>query len=344
MGASALEICADFTQPFPAMKFFHPKFPAALLGFVSVLPPAPAAENGTSMPAATTLVEKARTRPAVPLLQPRAPIAGQPFDDREVELYFENAARKLWDDGHVSVLKFERRTCALPLPESGQEKLSAPVIAARAEAATLVLGEFSREPKKREPTFGVAGGAFVIGETGICVTSLHVIQEKTARGFCAMMRDGRVFAVREVLASEPVNDLVILQLDVPEGAKLPTLPVALDPTPVGTPAFVVSHPDNRFYLLSTGHVARHTLWRTEAGEEAFMTITADFAKGSSGCPVLDERGAVIGIVNNTESIYYDDDGRKKQTDLQMVVKNATPAWAVRAMLDSTIKPTARTSP
>src|SRR5204863_9077851 len=101
-----------------------------------------------------------------------------------------------------------------------------------------------------------------------------------------------------------------------------------------SPVFVMSHPDDRFYLLSTGYVARHTVWRTAGGDEAFMTITADFAKGSSGCPVLDERGTVIGIVNNTESIYYDDDGRKKQTDLQMVVKNATPSWAVRAMIES----------
>lgn len=67
-----------------------------------------------------------------------------------------------------------------------------------------------------------------------------------------------------------------------------------------------------------------------------MTITADFAKGSSGCPVLDECGAVVGIVNNTESIYYDDDGKKKQTDLQMVVKNATPSWAVRPMIDTAV--------
>ena len=326
------------------MKLSRSKLLVALWGSVAVLLPASAAESGLSVSAATTtLVEKARKSPVSPLLQPRAPVAGQAFDDREVGLYFESTARRLWDDGRVSALKFERRTFVLPLPEPGKEKLSAPLIAARAEAATLVLGEFSREPKKHEPVFGVAGGAFVIGETGICVTSLHVIQEKAARGFCAMTRDGRVFSVREVLASEPVNDLVILQLDVPEGVKLPTLPMALDPIPVGTPAFVVSHPDNRFYLLSTGHVARHTLWRTEAGDEAFMTITADFAKGSSGCPVLDERGAVIGIVNNTESIYYDDDGRKKQTDLQMVVKNATPSWAVRTMLDSSIKPTARTA-
>jgi S1-C subfamily serine protease len=147
-----------------------------------------------------------------------------------------------------------------------------------------------------------------------------------------MTRDGRVFAVREVLAVEPVNDLVLLQLDLPAEGELPALPLAREAAPVGAPVFVMSHPDNRFYLLSAGFVARHVLWRTVAGEEAFMTVTADFAKGSSGCPVLDERGAVVGIVNNTESIYFDDDGRKKQTDLQMVVKNATPSWAVQSML------------
>jgi hypothetical protein len=94
----------------------------------------------------------------------------------------------------------------------------------------------------------------------------------------------------------------------------------------------MSHPDDRFYLLTTGTVARHTIWREAAGDQSFMAITADFAKGSSGCPVLDERGAVVGIVNNTESIYYDDDGKKKQFDLQMVVKNATPGWLVRKMV------------
>jgi hypothetical protein len=67
-----------------------------------------------------------------------------------------------------------------------------------------------------------------------------------------------------------------------------------------------------------------------------MSVTADFAKGSSGCPVMDETGAVVGVVNNTESIYYDDDGRKKQTDLQMVVKNVTPVSAVRSLFKSRI--------
>jgi serine protease Do len=290
---------------------------------------APASSSAT-MPSP----EKNRSKEAASLLQPRAPQAGQPFDDREIELYLESEARKLWAAGRVQTLRFEQHTCAFEPAIPAVDKLSPVAIAARAEAATLVLGEFSKEPKKKEIQFNVAGGGFVMGSSGIVLTSLHVTKEKTSRGFCAMTRDGRVFPVREVLAFDAVNDLVILQLALPEGAVLPTLPLAREPAPVGTAVFVMSHPDDRFYLLSTGHVSRHTLWRTETGVESFMTITADFAKGSSGCPVMDENGAVIGIVNNTESIYYDDDGKKKQTDLQMVVKNATPSWAVRAMLSA----------
>ena len=43
--------------------------------------------------------------------------------------------------------------------------------------------------------------------------------------------------------------------------------------------------------------------------------------------------AVVGVVNNTESIYYDDDGKRRQTDLQMVVKNVTPSWVVRRLVE-----------
>ena len=313
----------------------------ALLGALPVHPQSPApAERLT----ATSAPSKTKEPLEEKLLQPRTPVAGQPFDDREIELYFEAESQKLYKEKRVSPLRFEHHACGLQLANPGAEKLSGPVIAARAEASTLVLGEFSRETNKKKSgiAFNVAGGGFVIAP-GVCLTSLHVAKDKDARGFCALTRDGHVLPVREVLAYEPVNDLAILQLDLPDGVELPALPLARDPAPAGSPVFVMSHPDDRFFLLSTGYVARHTLWRTKAGVEAFMSITADFAKGSSGCPVLDEHGTVIGIVNNTESIYYDDDGHRKQLDLQMVVKNATPSWAVMPMIDGTSK-TASGSP
>jgi serine protease Do len=271
-------------------------------------------------------------RRAPALLQARPPVAGQPFDDREVELYIEIQGRKLLAANRIKKLSFERRSCALPLQEPDNTKIAWPAVNARAEAATLVIGEFYRVANAKETQFSVAAGAFVITDSGACVTSLGAAKDREAHGYCAMTRDGRVFPVREALATDPLSDLVILQLDLPPDVKLPWLPLAAAPAPAGSPIVVISHPDDRFYMQTSGIVARHTLWRSPAGDRSFMAITADFAKGSSGCPVLDEHGAVVGIVNSTESIYYADDGRKKQTDLQMVVKNTTPSWIVRRMI------------
>jgi len=318
-----------------AFLFIH----LAFLGVLSADDQAPV--KSPKFPA-TTSASKTKAKPEEKLLQPRTPVAGQPFDDREIEMYFAAESKKLYDAKRITPLRFEHKVCGLHLADPLPDKLSGPAIAARAEAATLVLGEFSSESKKSRATFNVAGGGFVIAP-GVCLTSLHVAKDKTARGFCALTRDGQVFPIREVLAFEPVNDLAVLQLDLPEGVQLPALPLAHDAAPMGSPVFVMSHPDDRFFLLSTGYVARHTLWKTPTGVQAFMSITADFAKGSSGCPVLDDHGTVIGIVNNTESIYYDDDGNRKQLDLQMVVKNATPSWAVLPLVGGTIAPTSASS-
>ena len=315
-----------------AVSFFHVMAVAAALSALSVAAVAQSPAK-TPSPRSTAVAEKGKPHRPPALLQPRAPVAGQPFDDREVELYIEDEGRKLLKANRIKKLNIERHTCALQIQDPDNVKIMWPAVDARAEAATLVIGEFySDTPKETKLKFSVAAGAFLVTDSGACVTSLHVTKDRKSRGFCAMMRDGRVFSVREALAADPVNDLVILQLDLPPDVKLPTLPLASAPAPVGSPIVVMSHPDDRFYMLTAGIVARHTLWRVASGDQSFMAITADFAKGSSGCPVLDEHGAVVGIVNNTESIYYADDGQKKQTDLQMVVKNTTPSWIVRRMI------------
>jgi S1-C subfamily serine protease len=305
----------------------------ALTALVLALGGTGAAESPTkSTPGAPAFKSPRPEPPEAPRgPEPRAPLQGQPFDDREVSLFLETEGRKLFTGGRCGKLTFEHRVCELDLPEVRPEQTGWPSVAARAEAATVVLGEFYREAKSRKDEFSTAAGGFVITPGGACVTSLHVVNGKGARGFVALTRDGHVLPVREVLAADPLEDLAIVQLDLPEGATLAALPLASEPAPVGSPVGVMSHPDERFYLFTMGSVGRHTVWRERGGSEHFMSITADFAKGSSGCPVLDERGAVVGVVNNTESIYYDDDGKRRQTDLQMVVKNVTPSWVVRTM-------------
>jgi len=272
-------------------------------------------------------------RAAEPQPEPRAPVAGQPFDDREIAGYLEKEGRQLLAKGKVKALKAAARKCSIPLLSQRGDKTTLPQVAGTAEQATVVLGEFFKEKKSAEIQFSCAAGGFFVAENGLLVTSLHVVGEKTSRGFVALTRDGRVFPVREALAADPVDDLVVLQLDAADDVKFPTLPLSPNVAPIGTNVAVMSHPDEHYWMLTTGVVARNTLWRGEKGVEHYVCVTADFAKGSSGCPILDDRGNVVAIVNNTQSVYYDDDGKKKQLDLQMVVKNATPAWVARGLFE-----------
>jgi S1-C subfamily serine protease len=284
----------------------------------------------TKSPAPSGSVGGQKTPPALVL----PPQTGQPFDDRDLVGYLEQEGRKLLASSLVHRFKIERHLCDVDLTECGQEKLSLARITAKAEAATLILGEFFKDPKSKKVQFATAAGGFLISKTGVVVTCLHVANDKESRGLVAMTRDGQVFPVKEAIAHDPVEDVLVLQLDLPGGTELPALGLAKEPAPVGASVAVMSHPDERFYMLTMGNVARHSIWKEAAGQSHFMAITADFAKGSSGCPVLDEQGSVVGVVNNTESIYYDDDGKKKQLDLQMVVKNVTPSWVVRRLVQS----------
>jgi len=63
-----------------------------------------------------------------------------------------------------------------------------------------------------------------------------------------------------------------------------------------------------------------------------LQITADYAKGSSGCGVFNDRGELTGLVSSTNSIYYTEENGD-QKNLQMVVKSCIPAASVRKLLD-----------
>ena len=99
---------------------------------------------------------------------------------------------------------------------------------------------------------------------------------------------------------------------------------------VGDPVWVISHPASTFYYLSHGIVGRRFVQSRRGREIELLDITADYARGSSGAPVLDATGAVVGVVRSTRSIYYEeDDGQQK--NLQMVFKHCVPARAVKEL-------------
>ena len=170
--------------------------------------------------------------------------------------------------------------------------------------------------------------AFVIGQDGIIVTNHHVLAKDEGEILGAMDNEGTIYAVEKVLAANQQDDLAILKL---RDAKL--IPMSLaKPANVGSDVWVISHPNRKLYTMTKGMVSRyHMILNNDRKPGRRMAITADYAKGSSGAPVFNRKGQVVGVVSSTSSIYYSVENGKKE-NLQMVVKNCIPVESIHELI------------
>lgn len=220
----------------------------------------------------------------------------------------------------------ERGPIALRLPPPSRKTLNAAQVAARARAGTLVVAYLHL--CKNCPNYHVVAGAgIVLTADGVIATCHHLVDDTDARQFVVMTGEGRCFPVQKVLVSSATNDVVLLQLDT-GGARLTPLPLE-DDAPVGSRVFVLGHPESHYYTFTEGLVARHFTGQAETGAAEMLSITAEFAPGSSGCPVLNERGNVVGMADNIVRAGYDS---KKAHGASIVFKHCRPASAIRSLV------------
>ena len=210
----------------------------------------------------------------------------------------------------------------LALPAAAEAPLKAPGLYKRCRRSVLLVGSLYKCKKCTRWHTGVAGG-FAIAPKGIIVTNYHVMDKPTSATAGAMTFDGKVYAVGEILAANKNADVAILKL---KGADPPPLTLRAG-APVGTDVYVISHPDQKLYTLSEGILSRRFFRVAHGKRIAALSITADYAKGSSGAPVMDAAGAVVAMVATTHSVYYK---REKGVDksLQMVIRTCVPAKAI----------------
>ena len=167
---------------------------------------------------------------------------------------------------------------------------------------------------------------FLIAEN-LLVTNYHVVNQPERSALAVRMFDGRVFMVESVVVASERYDLAVVRIP-----NTGITPIALgQAAPVGSKVDLISHPNQNFYTLSEGRVARYFITKRDKKTVPAMAITADFGRGSSGAPVLNEAGEVVGIAASTESLYYtEDDGDQK--NLQMVFKNCVPVSQLRELI------------
>ncbi len=132
------------------------------------------------------------------------------------------------------------------------------------------------------------GSGFFITPDRI-ITNRHVI-ERAARVEIHLL-DGKKFPVRGVLAVDGEGDLALLQVEVPRVIAIP-LPIVRAVPQEGESIVVVGNPYGLEGSVSNGIVSAV---REISGYGKIIQITAPISPGSSGSPVVNMAGQVIGV-------------------------------------------------
>ena len=202
----------------------------------------------------------------------------------------------------------QARTARLKLPTAtAHQKLEPPDLCDRLRESTLAVGTIYKCPDCGEWHFNSSAG-FVVAENGIICTCCHVVVgedpgEKEPH-LVAADAAGHVYPVRGVLAADLESDTCFLQI---EASGLKPLPLRTG-IRAGERVYCLSHPGGYFFMFTEGMVARLNRRPNDVLDEhgksngqytrpiLFLNVTAEFAPGSSGAPIVDEAGNVVAQV------------------------------------------------
>ena len=141
---------------------------------------------------------------------------------------------------------------------------------------------------EREDNKYVQGSSFQV-QQNILATNYHVVEN--ARTGVAITLDGKQkFQIIKILAVDLQHDLALISIS---NNDYPSLRLGHDvELSVGDKVFVLSSPRGRTGTFSDGIISRFENIRGNL----LMQFTAPISRGSSGAPIINESGLVVGVV------------------------------------------------
>jgi len=131
------------------------------------------------------------------------------------------------------------------------------------------------------------GSGFFVGD-GIVATNRHVIEGATA-GRAKLIGTETTHEINGVIATDEIADLVLLKIG---DSKAPPLELGdSQQMAIGDDVYAVGNPKGLEGTFSQGIVSGIRL----VGSDTLLQITAPISPGSSGGPIVDSQGKVIGV-------------------------------------------------
>ncbi len=249
---------------------------------------------------------------ALALAAPPAGTGPRYVDDDE---FYEHVFNKLEDLAKAKkplahkklVAKRKPGPANVALAKPGEKALAPEDVYKLAEKSVFVVASTFPD-KDGNWESGTYASAWAVTADGALVTNWHVFEDlKDGEVFGAADRDGTVYPVTDFLGGDKTADVAVFRIAAKNLAPLPVAPAHAE---VGSWVGVISHPGDLFYVYTQGTVTRYSTNKNpddEKKREKWMGITAEFASGSSGSPVLNKYGAVVGMAAQTLSLEASDE-------------------------------------
>lgn len=269
------------------------------------------------------------------------------IDDQELLKSFEQSLSKLVGEADLPTADALAAKANKAVRETAKLKLAAPQVLSNPDYEHLsrsvyLIGTVYKCGKCDKWHQGGAATAWCLSEDGVMVTNAHVFQSAKGGVMGVADREGRCHPVTDLLGIDAASDVAVFRV---RAKGLTPLRLGASAA-VGEPVTIISHPSGHHFFRSTGEVARYARRAVDrrGTRVTWMNVTADYAKGSSGGPVFNTAGEVVGMVSNTVSLYTEPprpDAAPKG-HLQMVIKSCVPVDAIRKLIEPAgIQPRAR---
>lgn len=138
---------------------------------------------------------------------------------------------------------------------------------------------------------GYQGSGFFISKNGLALSNYHVF-EGTSQGLEVIETiDGKQFKILEVLDKSKENDYIIFRIKIGNYKILNPISIVSQIPQVGEDVFAIGNPRGLESTLSKGIVSGYR------ENNSLIQTTTEITHGSSGGPLLNMRGEVVGITS-----------------------------------------------
>jgi len=177
--------------------------------------------------------------------------------------------------------------CDQPIADLYEKKSPAVVL-----ITALMINPYRTEDRVAQ----VIGSGFIIDAQGLVMTNSHVVFG--AQAISATLDDGTTLAA-DLLGADPIFDLAILQIPLPDKGSLPVLSFAdSDKVRPGDAVVVIGNPEGFDQTVTGGIVSglnRILPERPRMLARPMIQTDAAINPGNSGAPLLNRCGEVIGV-------------------------------------------------